>query len=180
MTRKEILYNAYCAENSDINEHLPILKYYASLCNHITEFGVRAGKSTIALLNGCPKRMISYDIRIWKKFNPNLTAELALPETKFTFKLKNVLKTDIKQTDLLFIDTFHTYNQLKQELKLHHTKVNKWIIMHDTETFGIKGEDGKEPGLNDALNEFLEKYIDQWGLEKIYVNNNGLTIIRRI
>jgi len=41
---------------------LPILKKYASMCDYITEMGVEYGHSTIALLSGYPKKMISYDI----------------------------------------------------------------------------------------------------------------------
>ena len=79
---------------------------------------------------------------------------------------------------MLFIDTWHTHDQLKEELERHHGKVSKFITMHDTETFGIEGEDKKKPGLTDALIEFLFKH-KEWKIYKHYKNNNGLTILRR-
>lgn len=35
------IYNRLCNTPSDINKLLPILKLYASKCDHITEMGVR-------------------------------------------------------------------------------------------------------------------------------------------
>jgi hypothetical protein len=44
----EIKYRNACDEVSDINEHIPVLKRYADMCEHVTEFGVRSGVSTWA------------------------------------------------------------------------------------------------------------------------------------
>jgi hypothetical protein len=165
-------YKKRCNRNSDIVLHLPKLKEYAEKVKHITEFGVRRGNSTIALLAGNPKRMISYDIK------PKIKEEVFNSLNKTNFKLirKNVLDIEIEETDLLFIDTYHTYKQLKNELDLHSSKVRKYIILHDTETFGKTGEDGGE-GLNKALDEFL---IENKEWEIIYhnKNNNGLTVLK--
>ena len=35
--------------------------------------------------------------------------------------------------DLLFIDTFHVYGQLKRELARFEGQVRRYIAMHDTE-----------------------------------------------
>jgi hypothetical protein len=56
------IYNRLCNIPSDINKHLQTLKLYASICDHITEMGVRKIISTYALLMGKPKKLISYDI----------------------------------------------------------------------------------------------------------------------
>jgi hypothetical protein len=68
---------------SDINEHLPLLRIYGSLVDHITEFGVRHGNSTVALLASKPQKMISYD---WKEFNqyPKFR-DLVARDTEFVF-----------------------------------------------------------------------------------------------
>jgi len=176
MTMEDI-YNQKCIKKSDIYEHLPTLKKYASKVNHVTEFGVRFGVSTAALLAGKPKILKSYDINKKSFRNYKNYKELA-KETKFTFIIADVLKIDIEETDLLFIDTWHTYNQLSKELATHSNKVRNHIIFHDTETFGKIGEDKSTPGLLRAINEFLKRN-NSWKTEKIYKNNNGLYIISR-
>ena len=78
--------------------------------------------------------------------------------------------------------------KLIQELNMHSSKVNKWIILHDTETFGEKGENSvysirekKEYlGLKFAVNEFLKNNSETWRLHEHYIFCNGLTILKRI
>ena len=82
----------------------------------------------------------------------------------------------------MFIDTYHEYNQLKQELKLHGNKVKKYLIFHDTTTFGQFGETFKELntiGIWKAIQEFLDENKN-WIIEEKLDNNNGLTILKRI
>lgn len=175
MTIEEI-YTKNCKKSCDINRHLPTLKEYASKVEHITEFGVRRGISTSAFLAGEPKVLISYDID-GIKFKNYKTFKSLAKNVKFKFVIADVLKVVIDKTDLLFIDTRHTYKQLKKELKLHGSKVRKYIIFHDTITFGDRGEDNTTPGLVMAINEFL-KENEHWQIEKIFKYNNGLTILR--
>lgn len=165
---------------SDINEHLETLFNYASNCEHITEMGVRDIVSTWALLAAKPKRMISYDIipppneNLKELFN--LTKEYKI---NFIFKLEDVLKTDIEQTDLLFIDTLHIYEQLKKELFTHSKKVNKYIILHDTELYKIEGEIPGSIGLQPAITEFLDEN-QNWKVIEIKTNNNGLLVLIKV
>lgn len=175
----EKLYKKLCNKKSDINEHLPTLKKYAEQCESITELGVRRGTSTCALLYGKPKQMQCYDIE--QKGNlPLKEYEKFAYENDINFKfiIANVLHIEIDYTDLLFIDTLHTYNQLKQELSLHGNKALKYIIFHDTKTFGEIGEDKKSPGLLKAIEEFLSKN-SHWSVKEAYKNNNGLFILVR-
>lgn len=171
------LYEQKCNEVSDIYFHLPKLKELSSQSNHVTEMGVRSGNSTIALLAGEPQTLISYDV------NPIPQYLLELKhKTNFQFNQKNVLNISIEPTDFLFIDTLHTYQQLSQELNLHSSKVRKWIAFHDTETFGLVGEnyEGKVvEGLRKAIYEFLESNPN-W--KQIYHSkeNNGLSVIERL
>ena len=48
-----------------------------------------------------------------------------------SYEIKNTLTITIEQTDLLFIDTFHNYDQVLQELRLHAKHVNKFIVFHE-------------------------------------------------
>ena len=184
-------YNRCKDTPSDINEHIPTLKEYASMCEHITEMGVRSVVSTWAFLEANPKKLISIDI------NPcpiDDAARLAKQAgIDFTFIKGDTSNPDfvIEETDLLFIDTWHVYPQLKKEFELHSSKAKKFIILHDTTTFGERGEGITKfnietgqveytpyPGLWPAVEEFL---IDnsEWSLKERYTNNNGLTILQR-
>ncbi len=172
------IYTQKCAEPSDINEHLPVLKDYALRCKTVTEFGVRNVVSTWALIAGRPLSVTSYDlVSPGDEVLCNVRSVAKEADVNFTFWERDVLGTDIMETDLLFVDTFHTYQQLKQELNRHAGNVRKWIIMHDTEIFGLKGEDGSF-GLEHAIQEFLI-LNDNWFEKQRYTNNNGLTILER-
>lgn len=174
----EQIYNRLCNTPSDINEHLPTLKEYASECNHITEMGVRYIVSTYALLMGKPKKMISYDIM---DCNWQPVRELVKDDTDFSFLIGNTLKIDIEPTDLLFIDTLHNYNQLSGELQRHADKVKKYIVFHDTTSFENVGESyngTKELGIWPAIQEFVQSN-PKWSIHRRFTNNNGLTIIKK-
>src|SRR3990167_2808490 len=114
----EDIYKLRCGQISDIHEHLPVLKEYASKCESIVELGVREMVSTWALLAGRPKRMLSVDIVYPKEFDVKEVEELCgKGGIDFKFMIGDSLEVDIPQCDLLFIDTIHTYKQLSQELK---------------------------------------------------------------
>lgn len=177
--------------SSDINEHLETLYNYGKKCSSITEFGTRHGDSTVALLNSEPKVMVSYDL-----FKSDFISEINLENYKFV--TDDSLKIDIEETDLLFIDTLHRYFQLYNELGLHAKKVRKYIILHDTETYGHSDEplyspqidvkmsdkviSTKKKGLRQAISDFLEgtKEGKNWTISEEFKNNNGLTVLSRI
>jgi hypothetical protein len=123
---------------SDINEHLHTLKKYTEECNTVVEMGVRSIVSTWAFLAGNPKKLISLDLYNPTKFGGNLQEVYdAVKETNidFSFVEDSSLNYELKNCDLLFIDTWHSYLQLKMELNRHHKKVNKYIILHDTVSY---------------------------------------------
>jgi hypothetical protein len=188
METLEQKYHSLIQTPSDINEHLSTLKKYADECDHITEMGVRWIVSTYAFLMGKPKTLISIDIQSPDTWNASLTPVqvYALEEDiAFNFILGNTLEIDIEQTDLLFIDTWHAYKQLKGELERHHSKVNKYIILHDTSNFEFKDEDsyedwgwiGDDKGIWPAIEEFLQDH-SEWTLHERFTHNNGLTILK--
>jgi hypothetical protein len=165
----------------DIHEHVPVLYELAKGCNHITEMGVRTGVSTRAFLRADVK-LISYDIVTDQKVVELMNnASSAGKDVKFIEA--DVLNVEIEETDLLFIDTWHEYEQLKKELSLHANKVRKYIAFHDTNTYGLKNEggDNKQPtqGLLPAIIEFLIEN-QNWRFKMFLTNNNGLTVLERI
>jgi hypothetical protein len=153
--------------------------------------GVRAIVSTWALLAGKPKKFICYDISSLDISCPKKASEQE--NIEFHYINADVLETSIECTDLLFIDTLHRYLQLKKELELHAKKVRKYIALHDTKTYGhidepiyqpeckLKNVISEKQGLVPAIDEFLiSNEGKKWIVEKVYENNNGLTILRRI
>lgn len=190
---------------SDIYQHLPILWKYATECETILECGVRTPTSTWAFIQGLidnkktKKTLTSVDIQSC----PNKSKIETVSEKNkvdFNFIQENDLKLDFKSIgsiDMVFIDTWHIYGQLKRELECFHSHTNKYIIMHDTTVDAVYGEvmryggDGKKEslesgypleevtkGLWPAVEEFVQKH-DEWEIEARFNHNNGLTILRR-
>lgn len=180
-----------CQKPSDINEHLQTLNKYAAECKHITEMGVRNVVSTWAFLAANPKRLICYDIH---KSSGVYAAIQAAKEAEINMEFyeKDVLKVEIEPTELLFIDTLHTYTQLKKELEYHSAKVSKYIIFHDVVTYGYLPEPStwqspqimenyvaNDKGIIPAIQEFLNTNTN-WKPKELFENNNGLLIIEKI
>lgn len=182
MKTLEEIYKENCDTYSDIYEHLPTLKKYTEECQHVTEMGVRYVVSTYAFMMGKPKRLISYDILPVENFGINRMDLKKLAHDNgvfFDFYVGDTTKIEIEDTDLLFIDTWHVYQQLIVELRLHGNKSKKYIIMHDTTKFGEMGECGEGEGLMKAVHEFIESN-PHWVIYEKFENNNGLTILKRV
>lgn len=174
MVHLEELYAKAVATPGNINEHLPTLRRLSSRCDAVTEFGVEHGNSTVALLSGQPKRLTSYDVK--QQTAPDLLRYVA-GRTQFEYIIADSLKVTIDETDLLFIDSYHTSEQLEKELNLHSRNVRRWLALHDTVTFGETGENGN-PGLLYALRQFIYDRRE-WFVVEIYGNNNGLIVLER-
>jgi hypothetical protein len=164
-------------ENSDIKDHIPVLEKYAKQCRHITEMGVRELNSTWVFLKTKPKKLVSYD---WDKFpyevnRTSLGEALDYANSKgiyFQFIPYDTTQVEIEATDLLFIDTWHTYEQLLLELLLHSSNVSKYIVAHDT-------NEGLFPGMTCAIEDFL-KENPQWQLDLMVIDRPGLTVLKRV
>lgn len=183
-----------CQIPSDINEHLITLKQYAEKCNDVTEMGTRHVVSTWAFIEAKPKKIRCYDL-IYDYYKPS---EFIVNKTcdeygiDFKFISGDTLEIDIEDTDLLFIDTLHTHDQLLGELRKHSKNVRKWIILHDTTLFGFRDESIYEKsseiikkttktgsGLLQAVDTFLNE-SKKWSIKEVFTNCNGLTILEKI
>lgn len=187
-------YDHLCATPSDINEHLPTLRLLASLSSSVVECGVRQIVSSYAFavgLNGRgPLMMVDLNRPI------AIDSFLAHVPTAHFFRGSD-LECPLMETDLLFLDTWHVYGQLRRELARWHPVVRKYIALHDTEIDGEHGETIRNNwnpetqsqetgipvneitrGLRPAIQEFLAEH-PEWTLATEYRNNNGLTILVR-
>jgi hypothetical protein len=137
--------------------------------------GTRTAVSTTALLAARPARLVCYDrVRL-----PQVDRLFAAAEgTEAVFRQEDVLAADIEETDLLFIDTWHVYGQLRAELARHAGKARRYVVLHDTATFGENGESPGHRGLWPAVEEFLAG--GAFRLAERYENNNGLTVLERV
>lgn len=169
---------------SDIVLHLPVLEYYASLCESVVEFGVRDGNSTVALIAGCKGRVDSFDIR--PSGEVDVLRHMALPCSAWRFHLLDTGSSDmanrVPEADLFFIDTLHTYDHVSKELALHGRKARKYLVFHDTSTCGdydVSGDIPSAKGILPAIEEFLSRHPGEY--ETVYRTDacNGLWVLER-
>jgi hypothetical protein len=191
-------YTEYCSKWSDIYEHLPTLARYASECKHVTEMGSPGGAS-YAFASGL-KNNTNSKIVIVRQESEDIIFKnaCAVENINVVFHKSSSLECPLEQTDLLFIDTWHVYGQLKRELDRWNSHVVKYIIMHDTTVDEWAGEtirarwNPKEQsektgipvheitkGLWPAIREFLASH-PEWKMRERYTNNHGLTILERV
>jgi len=189
---------------SDIHEHVPTLMKYARKCDAVVEFGVRSGVSSWGFIKGLLENV--KDGRFAKLDGVDLSPcpfpysyleSVKIPCLVSSFLQANDLEVPPVVCDLLFIDTFHVYGQLKRELERHAAGVKKYIIMHDTTVDEYEGElrrcewNASElssrtgipagellVGLWPAVEWFLAGH-PEWRLKRRFTNNNGLTVLKR-
>lgn len=190
-----------CLTPSDIHEHLPILREYASKCTSVVECGVYEVTSSYAFADALRGKegasLTMVDPHLSEKI-PGFLDCCARERLGARFLHGSDLAVDPVPTDLLFIDTWHVYAQLKRELARWHSSVRKYILLHDTtvdEWYGeaVRGRadidrfvretgfpaEEIQKGLWPAIVEFLCQH-PEWTLEARYTNNNGLTILSRV
>jgi hypothetical protein len=189
--------NAY-RNPCDINEHVQTLEKYASKVSSVTEIGLRGMVSTWGLLHGLgrssapEKSYLGIDITSPLAYRLNLARSIAKEEgISFSFWKKNDMKVSLPSTDLLFIDSLHTYAHLTYELNTFSPFVKYYILLHDTSgPWGTRDEvktdyskypsyvDRSKQGLWSAVEDFLAAH-PEWSLRERYINNNGMTVLER-
>lgn len=193
------IYAQHCGDRtSDIFDYMGLLGEMSKGFEHITEMGVREVNTTWAFMWGLAnssytrRRLVSYDLA----YHPNIElAKTVAAENNvdFTFIQGNSIEVQIEQTNMLFIDTEHTYQHLHKELTLHSNNVTSCIFIHDTSgVYGAwedwpynhprRGELANHPtkyGMWAGVVDFLNENAS-WRLVERYEVGNGLTIIERV
>lgn len=168
--------------SSDIAAHLPLLQYFASQCEHITEFGTRGCFSTSAFIAGCQLNglVVSYDIHSNSiiQYLQELNKKKKLP-CRWVFEQKNTISEDcrIEPTELLMVDSLHNYYQVSSELKKHGRQVQKYLVFHDTYSQGLESVD--RPGEGGILKAIIEYTENEWNLIYQCDFNHGLMVYER-
>lgn len=164
---------------SDINQHVETLAQFARDCRHVTDFGARRGISTRAFLYARPQRVVAYNLRRENGMD-RVERTASLVGIDFAFRQEDVLSCEIEETDLLLLDTHHTYEQVKRELERHADKVRKYLVFHDTVIYGERGEIRGSVGILPAITEFLQRDEGHWTIAARYTHNNGLMVLKRV
>jgi len=169
------IYKFWCDTPSNMMKEIQTIYKYASECKHITEFGFGIGRSGSAILAARPKTYISYDIRDYgpRKLYEDIASNLNID---FRFILASSIEIDIESTEMIFIDSWHTFDHKTKELERHNFNISKYILIHDTRTCGHVGEDGSKPGYLQAIRNFLLKY-ENWYLKEIKQDGNGIVVL---
>jgi hypothetical protein len=141
--------------------HATVLRELAA-GKRVLELGVCFGMSTAILLSARPSAMMSMDIRpfiLEESFN------IASLEIEVPWGFLQLDTTKYRHhgfvPEFMFVDTLHTYDQVKAELSQHvGPEYPKVIAFHDTVLYGDVGDgpmtsDGTPPeGINRAIEEF--------------------------
>lgn len=198
-------YQSALASKSDICEHMPLLRLLTEECvrtcktatreptgGHVTELGFRwATGSTIAFLAGRPRQLVSWDLEPLHVVHQNcldLLRAVALNpdgtgkppgQTRWQPRAGDTLEVTLEETDMILFDTLHTASHLLKETFRHGPRARKFLVFHDTETYGTTGEDGKCPGLRAAINRFQKEYFPLWRKVVDVPYNNGLVVLQR-
>jgi hypothetical protein len=183
-------YTEWCRRPSAIQPHLPRLKALAEGCQIAQEFGVKRAASSSALLLGA-LRVISYDIV------PTPEARhLQAAEPRWEYRIQDSREAPVEPCDLLFIDSLHTYAQVEAELTRHADSVARWLIFHDSITFGSIGADGETGrqtwtyqagvpvprghlGIRPAIDALMIR-DRSWQIAAHYPDSHGLLVLERV
>lgn len=177
MSQVELMYEEALAIDSDVREHLPILRSFAERSQTIVELGFRLGISASALMAGEPRKLTIVD---WNLFPYEVHQErldqfrmVGLEQdTEVEFWESDSLSVRLPNTDMMFLDTFHTYEHLFLELIRHADSIKKYIFIHDT-------DDPTCPGMFNAIEDFLMDN-KQWRMELRLRKRPGLVLLERL
>ena len=190
-TALDTFYQGQCQRPSAIAPHLPRLRALAEGCRLAVEFGVKQGASSSALLLGA-QRVISYDL----VETPAARRLAAIAGTRWDYRLEDSRTATIPpDTDLLFLDSLHSYAQVSVELTRHAPQVRTYLVFHDTVTFGsiaADGETGKHAwtyvpgssvprehlGIRPAIDDLLVS-DRQWRIAAHSPDSHGLLVLER-
>lgn len=170
------LYDTVVHTPSDINEHLEemfdvVVRLQART---VIELGVRHGNSTIAWLHALELTQgYLWSVDVAKQWN-------GIPQDRWTFIEGDDLSDEVQaqlpeEADIIFIDTYHGYEQTMKEIKAYRSRVRPGglMIFHDTavEAFDHHPQ-GSEPPYP-VRKAVLESFPDE--TKRVFVHNNGLT-----
>ena len=169
------LFSWTASQPRDLNEHMEALRELASKCSSVAEMTKRR-ESTIALLAGRPKYLLSYQEE--NDAILDFAERLKSSQTELSIIAGNLqhIPMPTHEVDMLFIDTRHNANRASKELAIWKDKVKRYIAFHDTESNGHIGDDG-QAGLFDAIRPLVDS--GEWYVAKHDPRQYGLTVLSK-
>ena len=172
-------YQKYCSHGDGIEKHLPYLRTIAK-DKVVCELGVHIGRSSTAFLLAADK-LTSVD-----KEMTNASRQLKeWAGDEWHFMIDDTRFVNLPLCDLLFIDTTHNFEHLTQELKKHEKVATKYMVFHDTITFGTRGHKNWESpehqfvmGIRPAIDNFQIAH-PEWRIKDHRTFGHGLLTLER-
>lgn len=169
--------------------HLERIRHLATGLPHACEFGVKHGASSAALLMGAA-RVTSYDIEATAS-----ARRLEQLAPWWAYHIADSRTIRLPECELLLIDSLHTFDQVHTELQLHADRVRRYLVFHDTITFGSIGADGESGswswtpvvgasvplphlGIRHAI-DLLMIRDRAWMIHAAYPDSHGLLVLER-
>lgn len=156
--------------------HDAITKYMAE-CDSYMELGTHQGGTASAAMLTNPNflQLVDIDMSRYNKFLAPI-AKAYCKKNNIHLVLKEVDSrtfTSIATVDMLVIDSYHNPKFMQEELNVHGSNVNKYIIAHDTSV--INGNQ------NDALYRVLEDFAkkNRWEVHERGTTNVGYTVLKK-
>lgn len=174
--RLERLFREAADTPSDINDHLDLLYRLASSVHDVAEIGVGMAKSTAALAYALPRKLRVYEV---PRTAANVRVEAAARLSGVDYQRIALEGADlrIEPTDLLLIDGLHDEERVAMELELHTPLVRRFLVLHDTESYGERGETPGHRGIWPAVCAYMRRH-PEWRMQS-HLPNNGLTVFVR-
>lgn len=181
--------------------HLPKLREYARKVESVTDLGCYfALNCAFAFVLGLAEEGggVYHGVDVAPVL-PNVLSTLKAAgaecdvEVRFTQANDQTLG-NLWQSDLLFIDTLHTYGHLSFELTRFSPLIRKFIILNNTsgpwetaDDVAYRGDrteyppdiDREKRGTWSAVQDFLSLSGREWVLKERYTHANGLTVLER-
>jgi hypothetical protein len=190
-TTVEGIYAQHLAAGYAMSFHMPHLRTLAEGLEQAVEFGVNRGCSSAALLAGGVGHLLSYDIRV--KTPAALALEVAAG-ARWDYRIGDSRTGAIPPCDLLLVDSLHTYAQVEAELAHAADQVRRWLIFHDSISFGSVGANGETGhwvwsgdrppipataiGIRPAIDALMIR-DDSWRIASHETASHGLLVLER-
>lgn len=161
----------------DLNEHMDVLRALTDQAGGVVVELTGRRESTLAFLAGRPQKVVAYSTEVDNHCYK--AAHLVSDTTQFVplnYQM-GALVLDLPDNDLCFIDTYHRYDQITQELNTYSPHCRRFIVLHDTEIYGQRGDDNGL-GLIQAIGEFTEAH-PEWAVIDHTKQQFGLTVLSR-
>ena len=162
----------------DLNQHMGTLSKLAEDCETIVEMSIRK-ESTVAFVNGLDKRESGGTLISFNPESDPIVEHFTKQSDKIQVLSHPVSPGDVRdmngECELLFINWRHTYQAVYQTLYKFAPSSSRYIVIHNTQIYGEKGEDSGE-GILKALRVYM-RANPKWSVIEHHTHQYGLTIL---